>query len=229
MLTEADRKRIEAMVKAAEARTAGEIYCVVAQESSDYRETPVVWGAVAALLAPTLLLAAGIHVTAPELGDHWTAAQMAASAEKAARGAVSGAILLQTLLFIFVTLVVAIPPIRRLLTPRGMKRERVRRRAQEQFMAKNLAATRERTGVLIYISVAERMAELIADEGISARVAPVAWEGAMARLIAGFKLGRPLEGFEQAIDICAEILSEHVPPRPGDNPNELPNTVAVIR
>lgn len=229
MLTEQDRKRIEEMVRAAEARTTGEIYCVVAQESSDYREVPVVWGAVAALVAPTLLLVAGIHVTAPVIGDHWTAAQMAAAAEKSAQAAVSGAILIQALLFVFVTLVAAIPPIRRLLTPVGMKRERVRRRAQEQFMAKNLAATRERTGVLIYISIGEHMAELIADEGISARVEPVVWEGAMARLIAGFRLGRPLEGFEQAIDICGDILSEHFPPRPGDNPDELPNSVAVIR
>lgn len=229
MLTEADRNRVEAMVRQAETRTTGEIYCVVAPESSDYRETPIAWAAVAALIAPAILLAAGVHVSAPEVfGDDWTAAQMAAAAETAARAALSGAILLQGALFVAVALLVAIPPIRRLLTPKALKRERVRRRAREQFQAKNLSATRERTGVLIYVSVAEHMAELIADEGISAKVDNVVWEGAMARLMAGFKLGRPLEGFEQAIDVCAEILSEHFPARPGDNPNELPNTVVVL-
>lgn len=229
MLTEADRKRIEVMVREAETRTTGEIYCVLAAESSDYREVPIAWAAVASLAAPAILLAAGVHVSVPEVfGDSWTAAQMATAAEKAARGALGGAILLQGALFIAVAFLASVPPIRRLLTPKALKRERVRRRAQEQFLAKNLAGTRERTGVLIYVSVGEHMAELIADDGIAEKVDNVVWEGAMARLMAGFKLGRPVEGFDQAIGLCAEILSEHFPARPGDNPNELPDAVVVI-
>ena len=58
MLTQSDRARIEAAIKAAEAGTTGEIYCVVAGESSDYREVPLAWGAIAALGAPAVLLAA---------------------------------------------------------------------------------------------------------------------------------------------------------------------------
>lgn len=229
MLTESDRARIEAAVKAAEAGTTGEIYCVVAPESSDYREVPIAWGAIAALAAPAVLLAAGIHVTAPDdLGGGWTAAQMSSAAEAAARAALSGAILLQCVLFLLVAIFVAIPPIRRFLTPRGLKRERVRRRAQEQFLAKNLQATRERTGVLIYVSASEHMAELIADDGIAAKVADGAWEGAMQRLMEGFRAGRPAEGFEDAISLCGTILAEHFPPRAGDNPNELSDSVVVL-
>ena len=229
MLTDTDRARIEAAVKAAEAGTTGEIYCVVAPESSEYREAPIAWGAIAALAAPAALLAAGIHVTAPDdLGGGWSAAQMSSAAEAAARAALSGAILLQAVLFVVVAIFVAIPPVRRLLTPRGLKRERVRRRAQEQFLAKNLQATRERTGVLIYVSVAEHMAELIADEGIAARVDDAVWDGAMQRLMAGFKAGRPAEGFEDAIGVCGAILAEHFPSRPQDNPNELSDSVVVL-
>ena len=229
MLTESDRARIEAAVKAAEAGTTGEIYCVVAPESSDYREVPIAWGAIAALAAPAVLLAAGIHVTAPDdLGGGWSAAQMSSAAEAAARAALSGAILLQCVLFLLVAIFVAIPPIRRFLTPRGLKRERVRRRAQEQFLAKNLQATRERTGVLIYVSASEHMAELIADDGIAAKVADGAWEGAMQRLMEGFRAGRPAEGFEDAISLCGTILAEHFPPRAGDNPNELSDSVVVL-
>ena len=212
MLTESDRARIETAVKAAEAGTTGEIYCVVAPESSEYREVPIAWAAIAALLAPALLVAAGIHVTAPDdLGDGWTAAQMSSAAEAAARAALGGAILLQGVLFIVVAILVAIPPVRRFLTPRGLKRERVRRRAYEQFLAKNLQATRER-----------------GDEGIAAKVAPGVWEGAMLRLIAGVRAGRPAEGFEEAIGQCGEILAEHFPPRIGDNPNELSDSVVVL-
>jgi putative membrane protein len=229
MMTEADRARVEAAVKAAEARTTGEIYCVVAGESSDYREVPIAWAAVAALAAPAVLLAAGVHVTAPDLmGQTWTAAQMSSVAESAAQGALTGAILLQGALFVVVALLAAIPPIRRFLTPAPLKRERVRRRAREQFLAKNLSATRERTGVLIYVSAAEHMAELIADEGIASKVDNSFWEAPMARLVGGFKAGRPAEGFEEAIVLCGDILAEHFPARPGDNPNELPDSVVVL-
>lgn len=229
MLTDTDRARIETAIKAAEAGTSGEIYCVVAAESSDYRETPLAWGAIAALVAPALLLTLGVHVTAPhDFGGGWTAAQMASVAEDAARRALSGTILLQCVLFAAVAIIVAMPPIRRFMTPRGLKRERVRRRAEEQFLAKNLQATRERTGVLIYVSAKEHMAELVADEGISAKVSDQVWDEAMRRLTAGLRAGRPAEGFEAAIEVCGAILAEHFPPTAGDNPNELSDAVVVL-
>jgi putative membrane protein len=152
MLTDADRKRIEQAVRQAETRTSGEIYCVVSSESSDYREVPLAWAGAAALVAPAILLAGGVHVTAPELmGDGWTAAQMAAAAEQAARGALGGAILLQGALFIAVALFTAVPPIRRFVTPRMLKQDRVRRRARELFMSKNLAATRAHRRADLYL------------------------------------------------------------------------------
>ena len=229
MLTDDDRARIEAAVKAAEDKTRGEIYCVVAHESSDYREAPIAWAALAALAAPAVLLLAGIHVSVPELfGPAWTAAQIGAVAESAARGAVAATILLQGVLFLVVAVVVSIPPVRRVMTPRSLKRERVRRRAQEQFLAKNLAGTRERTGVLIYVSAAEHMAELIADEGVASKVDSKAWDQAMDLLVGGIKRGQTAEGFEQAIAHCGEILAQYFPARLDDNPDELPNTVVLL-
>lgn len=229
MLTDQDRARVEAAVTAAELKTRGEIYCVVAGESSDYREVPVAWAAIAALAAPAVLLLAGVHVTVPDLfADGWTASQIGAAAESAARAALGGAILLQGVMFIAVAILISIPPVRRLFTPRSLKRERVRRRAHEQFLAKNMTATRERTGVLIYVSAKERMAELIADEGISAKVDSKAWDGAMALLVAGVKAGRPAEGFEKAIAHCGDILTEHFPADENDNPNELPDGIVVL-
>ncbi|MCR5874480.1 TPM domain-containing protein [Phenylobacterium sp. J426] len=167
LLSPSDRAAIEAAVREAETRTTGEIYCVFAEESSDYRETPLAWAAGVALLGPAILLLAGVHVEAPDLLGGWTAAQVSSVAEAAARRALIGAVLLQGALFVLALAVVSVPALRRALTPRGLKRDRVRRRAQEQFVAKNLHATRERTGVLIYVSFAEHMAELIADEGIA--------------------------------------------------------------
>jgi len=230
MLSDADRARVEAAVARGELRTRGEIYTVVARESSDYREVPVAWAAIAALAVPALLLAGGVQVSAPEiLTGEWSAAQIGAVAEQSVRSALTWALLMQGVLFAAVALLVGmIPPLRRLLTPKGLKRERVLRRAQEQFLAKNLAATRERTGVLIYVSAKERMAELIADEGVASKVDPKVWDEAMAALISGIKRKRPAEGFEAAIGLCADILAEHFPAHASDNPNELSDSVVVL-
>jgi putative membrane protein len=227
-LTPSDLSAIEAAVREAEARTTGEIYCVVAEESSDYGETPLAWAAAVALLAPALLLLGGVHVVVPDLFGGWSAAQVGQAAEAAVRRALIGTIVLQGVLFVVTAVIVSIPPVRRFLTPSGFKRERVRRRAAEQFMAKNLHRTRERTGVLIFVSLAERMAELIADEGIAAQVDRHVWDQAMAALIAGLKRGEPAAGFAAAIGLCADVLAERFPVGPGDNPNELPDAVVVL-
>ena len=228
MLSPADLAAIEAAVREAETRTTGEIYCVVAQESSSYREIPVAWAAGVALLGPALLLLGGVQVEAPDLLGGWTAAQVASAAEAAARRALIGAVLLQGLLFAVTLAVVSIPQVRRALTPRTLKRDRVRKRAEELFLAKNLHATRERTGVLIYVSFAEHMAELIADKGIASQVTPDVWDRAMAALVDGLKRGAPAEGFTAAIGLCGEVLAERFPHRPRDNPNELPDAVVVL-
>jgi putative membrane protein len=230
LFTPEDLAAVEAAVRAAEARTTGEIYCVLAEESADYHATPLAWAAGVALLAPAILLLAGIQVTAPDLNfiGGWTAEQVEDVGEATARAALVGTLALQALLFVVTLLVVAIPPVRRALTPRGFKRDRVRQRAEEQFLSKNLHATRERTGVLIYVSAAERMAELIADEGIHAKVPDGAWDQAMASLTDGLRRGAPAEGFRQAIGQCADLLAASFPARPGDNPNELPDVVVVV-
>jgi len=230
LLTPDDLSTIEAAVRAAEARTTGEIYCVLAEQSSDYHATPLAWAAGVALLAPAILLLAGVEVTAPDVSmfGGWTADQVEDIGEATARGALIGTLLLQALLFMVTLFVAAIPPVRRALTPRGMKRDRVRQRAEEQFLSKNLHATRERTGVLIYVSAAERMAELIADEAIHAQVEHGAWDRAMAALTAGLRQGRSAEGFTAAIAICGELLAARFPARPDDNPNELSNAVVVL-
>jgi len=116
-LTPSDLAAIEAAVREAEARTSGEIYCVVAEESSDYGETPIAWAAGVSLLAPALLLLGGVHVSVPDPFASWTAAQLTLAAESAARRALVGAIALQGLLFLVTLILVAIPSVRRALTP----------------------------------------------------------------------------------------------------------------
>ena len=227
-LNPADLAAIEAAVRQAEARTTGEIYCIVAEEASHYLETPLAWAAGVALLAPALLLLGGVHVSVPDLFGDWSAAQVGELAEAAARRALMGAILLQAALFAVVGIVVALRPIRLALTPTGVKRHSVRRRAAELFLTKNLHMTRARTGVLIFVSLAERMAELIADEGIASHVEPHVWDRAMAALSEGLKRGEPGSGFAAAVGLCGDVLAERFPSDPKDNPNQLPDAVVVL-
>jgi putative membrane protein len=227
-LSAADISAIETAIDEAEARTTGEIYCVVAEESGEYGETPLAWAAGVALLGPALLLLGGVRVNVPDLFEGWSAADVSQLAERAARHALIGAIALQALLFVVALALVAIPSVRRPLTPRAFKRERVRERALEQFAARNLHLTRARTGVLIFVSFAEHMAELIADEGIAEHVEPHVWDRAMAALVEGLRRGQPGAGIAAAVGLCGDVLAERFPADPKDNPNQLPNQVVVL-
>ncbi|MBS0331315.1 MAG: TPM domain-containing protein [Proteobacteria bacterium] len=227
-LTPGELKAIEAAVREAEARTTGEIYCVVTEESSHYGETAIAWAAGVALLGPAILLLAGVRVTIPDMFSTWSASDVSSAIETAVRHALIGAIVVQGVLFVAVGLIASVPGVRMALTPKSLKRLRVRRRAAEQFFAKNLHLTRDRTGVMIYVSLAERMAELIADEGIHDHVGPQTWDKAMAALTEGLKHGRVEQGFEAAVRLCGEVLAERFPADPNDNPNELPDAVAVL-
>lgn len=229
MLSEAERKAVADAVRQAETKTRGEIYCVLARESSSYGETPLAAGAIAALAGPALLLLLGVEVSVPELFvGEWSAAQIGAAAEAAARGALTGAIILQVLLFAAAALIAAVGPIRTLLTPGPVKRARVLQRAEQLFLAKNLHLTRERTGVLIYVSARERMAEILADDGIDAVTDAKVWDEALAALTAGMRRKAPAEGFVDAVAICGRVLAEHFPADRKDNPNELPDAVVVL-
>jgi putative membrane protein len=228
MLNPSDLAAVETAIAEAETRTTGEIYCVVTEQSGDYGETPLAWAAGAALLGPALLLLGGVHVSAPELLGGWSAEQVGEVAGRAARDALVGAIVLQAALFVLALVIVALPPVRLALTPRAFKRERVRRRALEQFAAKNLHLTRERTGVLIFVSFGEHMAELIADDGIAGHVEPHVWDQAMGALVEGLKRGEAGLGLAAAVRLCGEVLAERFPARGEDNPNELPNAVVIL-
>ena len=228
-LTPADHERVNAAIAKAEAATSGEIFCILARESSDYRETPVAWAAAAALLAPLLLIPLGFGPAwfgwLPFFGG-WTAGH-AASVDETALTTLIAYAATQAVIFLAALLLVSLGPARRLLTPRTIKRERTHKAALEQFLAKGLHVTTGRTGVLIYASVAEHCCEVIADEGIYAKVKPEVWAEAIERLTGGIKAGRPADGFVAAIELCGAVLAEHFPPGT-ENPNEIPDTLVEI-
>ncbi len=226
-LTSEDHARVSAAIATAETRTSGEIFCVLAQSVSSYRDISLAWAAGAALLAPLVLIPLGFDSTwFPGLSDSWEAAHLAARDITIGRALAVYAVV-QAAVFVSVYLLLRIPALSRLSTPRAIRRQRTREAAMHQFLAHGLHVTQERTGVLIFAAMADRQVEVIADEGIHSRVAPEVWVQAVDVLTAGLRQRKPAQGFEAAIELMGAVLAEHFPPRPL-NPNETPNRVVEI-
>jgi putative membrane protein len=224
LLNSDDHRRIAQAVGVAEATTRGEIVCVVVDEAAGYAEVPLGWAAAGALVLPILALAA---TEAAGQFDYafggWAAAHLAA-AHAAVVTALTGYALVQCMLFVAILVLVSVPPIRRRLTPASLKRAHVRARAMEHFFAQGLDKTREHTGVLIFVSLKDRRAEVLADTGINRKVDPSTWNDVIGDLVAGVRTGKPGDGFVAAIERCGRHLTKHFPAAPG-NANELPDAL----
>lgn len=220
-------ERIAAAISAAESRTSGEIFCVLARQAATYHDVSLAWAAAAALILPLGLLPFGFDPAwLPGAGDSWQAAHLAA--EDVTVGLAIGAYaMIQALVFLVVFLLTSIPPVRRWVTPRTIRRARVRRAALHQFLAHGLHVTEERTGVLIFAALAEHQVEVIADEGIHSKVDETVWANTVEALSRGLKAGDPVAGFEGAIALCGGVLAEHFPPRPV-NRNEVADKLVLI-
>jgi putative membrane protein len=118
-------------------------------------------------------------------------------------------------------------PLKMRLIPKAVKRRRAGRLAWEQFFAQNLHLTRQRTGVLLFVSVAEHYVEILADKGINDKVKQDAWDNIVADFIKRVKAREITEGFLSAIGACGELLAESFPRSEGDV-DELPNRFIEI-
>jgi putative membrane protein len=219
-LTERDSQLVADAIRAAEARTDGEVSAVVSANSDSYHDVVLHWAMIVALL-PLSIAAAFPHV----LG--WAGSLFTGGWEEPGLQVTLTILLVATvILFLVARLVFGLPRIRMALTPRATKARRVRRRAILLFKAGTEQRTATATGVLLYLSLAERRAEIVADAAIHGKVDPAAWGDAMAVLVAAVRDGRPGEGIAAAIEKIGDVLSAHFPR--GSDPNELPDRLIVL-
>jgi len=216
MYSKADHDRIHDAILAAEQRTSGEIFCIVAEESGRYQEVPFAWAAAVALLAPPALLLAGVRPATlahliQTIEDHGWAVGQAGAFNAALLAALIGYALIQVVLFAAALAVFHIPAVRRFATPGMLKTSHVHAKAVEQF-AHRLHSTLDRTGVLIFASLAERRVQIIADETIHAKVGDAVWNRAIAAALAEIKANDVVDGLIAAVNICGDALAEHFPP-----------------
>jgi putative membrane protein len=202
MISEAERNRVVEAIRAAESKTAGEIFCVIMHASSGYRLVPVAWAALIALLVPLPL----IYFTI------WPAGLI---------------YMTQLIVFLAAMAILSLPAVRHHVVPRQAMHSRAHAEARRQFLAHGLHLTKERTGVLIFASVAEHYAEIVADAGIDKKVTQKVWEDAVAAMVTAIGDGRPGDGFIAAVERCGAVLAQHFPPGT-INRDELPNKLVVI-
>lgn len=207
-LSPADHQRIAAAIRTGEAQTSGEIYCVVARRSDGYY-----FPAAFAVTLGILLVSLGVAIAL----DHWWVA-----------------VRLPHFVFIQLSAIVVacallwlVPGLRLWFVPRRLLWRSAHANALRQFYARNVHLTSARTGVLIFVSLAERYAAVIADAGINEKVDQAAWDGIVADLIVEARDDRLADGFVAAIKAVAGLLAQHIPLQPGDA-NELDDHLVEI-
>jgi putative membrane protein len=224
MLNDKDRARISAAITEAENKTSGEIFCVLAKGVSRYREVPLLWATVAAFIIPPLLVLAGLHRLAlASIFTSWTD-DSAHAMEGLILRALSTFELGQAGIFLIVAILVALPGVRRVMTPGALKSYRVRQAARRHFVAVGARLTHAEPHILIYASLTDRRVELVAHDNIHKAVGEGPWNASVEAVVEGMKSGKAGDGFVAAIEICGAALAEHFPPD-GAPKNRLPNSI----
>ncbi|TIS50709.1 MAG: TPM domain-containing protein, partial [Mesorhizobium sp.] len=113
------------------------------------------------------------------------------------------------------------------LVPRRLRYQAAHANAMKQFLARNVHRTSARTGVLIFVSIAEHYAEVVADSGINAKVGQHVWDGVVRELTRHAGDDRLADGFVNAIESVGAVLAEHFPITEGDT-NELDDHLVEI-
>lgn len=209
-------------VARAENTTAGEIVTIVTRQSDSYADIALAWSASLSFLALLLLswfpdgILAWIDGLTGTWANHWTAQEVLTVATGAG-----------VLVFLVTTAVQLSAAVRLWLVPGAIKSARTRARAVTCFKVGAERRTHGRTGILIYLSLGEHRAEIVADEAIARLVPDVVWGEAMAAMLAHIREGRLAEGMVAAVERVGAVLAEHFP-RAEDDVNELPDRLIEL-
>jgi len=220
-LSEQDRIRVGEAVTRAEANSDGEIVTVVSEFSDPYHDAVLHWALLVAFLALAVVASAPDFFT--NLFGHivggwlvWTPRELMT-------------VLLAVVLakFLVARWIFGLKAIRFALVPASTKARRVRRRALLLFRLATENRTRAKTGVLLYLSLAERRAEIVAEAAINDKVTPETWGEAMAVLLDAVRDGRPGDGMVASVEKIGQVLAAHFPRSPDDS-NELPDRLILL-
>lgn len=208
--TETDRKRIEAAVHEAEGQTSGEIVPYVVESSDLYEEAE--WKASALLGFLVLLAIVLVH----RLTEVWLPVDLAGAAVAVIAAAAVGVLLARY-----------VPFMKRISAGRKLMERRVRQRAVEAFVDEEVFDTKERTGILIFLSLVEHQVLVLGDSGINAKVQQHEWEDVVKVIIGAVKKGKVVDGLVAAIRQCGHLLQRQGVLRRPDDKDELPDYLRI--
>lgn len=221
-LDQAGHKLVSDAVTAAEAHTSGEIVTVLAERSDGYTDVALLWAIGAAFTAMSVFAA----FPEPFL-DAWDASFGGWGHQWSTGELASMIIALGLIKFVGVMLVQQWQPLKFALIPGPTKTIRVHNQAVRQFKVGADRRTTGRTGVLIYLSMREHRAEIVADESIAAKVPAEVWGEAMGDMLSHIRKGHLAEGLAAGIRDVGFVLAEHFP-RGADDVNELPDRLIEV-
>lgn len=208
-------------VAAAERGTDGEIVAIVTDWSDHYHDVSLYY-AVAVMIA-----ALGLFAVWPGLLDAKLALLTGGWVEAERHVELGLLVVIQAVLFLAVRFGFEALPFRGPLIPAPVRGRRVRRRAVQFFKASAEKRTAARVGVLLYLSLAEHRAEIVADEAIVGKVPDAVWGEAMVALIDRVRAGDPAGGMAAAVAQIGVVLGEHFPKTTSDA-NELPDRLIEL-
>lgn len=211
LFTQAELDQIKNAVAGAEERTSGEIVPYIVEKSDKYDVT--LWRG-ASILAILAICVAGIMY---RFYEGWGAGWMYSGQGMALLVLCSGGV--GALLGGFV------PPIKRFLAGSELLARTVHHRAMRAFVEEEVFNTRDRTGILLFISMLEHRIEVLGDEGINRRVTADDWTDVVSKIRAGIKQKKVAQGLIDAIDICGQLLERRGVEIQPDDSDELSNEV----
>ncbi|SEJ04860.1 putative membrane protein [Azotobacter beijerinckii] len=202
LLTESEQRQVAAAIERIERDTDAELVTVLAARADDYTYISLLWAGLVALLLPGPVNLVGGWLSAGHL------------------------LLAQWATFILCSLLFRLPAITTRLVPRAVRHWRASNLARRQFIELNLHRTEAESGMLIFVSEAERYVEILVDRGISSRLDDSTWQAIVETFTAQVKRGETLQGFLTCIEACGARLKEHLPAT--HERNELPDRLVIL-
>lgn len=200
-------ERIETAIAEAESRTSGEIVPILVRRSSTIGHIPLV--SFTSLLLFAVLVDLPGHLAELVGGPYWVwlgACWLLAS--------------------VLTWVLQRLDVVQRLLTPRVDQMQQVDIRAQVEFYELGVTETQDRTGILLFVSLMEHRAVVLADRMIADKLDAEVWQELVEMMIGGVKRGDLSAGMAEAIGRCGELLSTHFPIAENDT-NELRDHLVV--
>ncbi len=118
-------------------------------------------------------------------------------------------------------------PLKVLFAGKHLIDHRVAERAAQAFISEEVFSTRDRTGILIFVSLLEHRVLVVGDSGINAKVKQDDWHDVVQRVVKGIREGKTAEGLVDAILQCGNLLALHGVARKSDDRDELPDALRL--